>query len=183
MRPTTRPHILAVLLAVLAALGLVSSAAAQTDGRLSANGSGSAVVDGRVVVYGSNGGRNAQIRIEDRSGDASFIANGRPVTPKRTRKKSEFRYTGPATFVVSGTQVRIEITGDIPSLSVVGIGQFRLSGRGSFTLNDAFYPAWRGKQMSLAPPAASVRRGRRTQSAAQATVPVAPPPVPVPAAP
>lgn len=186
MRTTLRPHIAAVLLALLAALGVVSAAVAQSDGRLSASGSGSAVVDGRVVMYGALGGRNAQIRVEDRAGDASFMVNGRPVTAKRSRRKIEFRYSGPATFVISGSSLRAEITGDVSSLSVVGTGVFRLSGRGTFVLNDTYYPAWKGRTMTLDVPApASVRRDRRTTRSPGLGDPRPAPPaaVPIPAAP
>jgi hypothetical protein len=171
MRHTTRPQIIvaALIVAVLSLIAATTALGQAADGRLMATGSGNVVVDGRVVVFGTLSGRRAVLRVDDRAGDASVRLGNRALARSKGRR-GPVVFRGPGTFVVSGSSVRVTLRGEVPNLQLVGSGGIVLAGRGTFTLNDVFYPTWRGRAMRIEPPATAQRR--RVRRAAPAAPPV-----------
>ena len=166
-------HRLTSFLAALAAAaflttGIVVAADAPAPGlgaRLAADGSGQAQIDGNVMVaFGLVGGRNSAIVVSDRGGDAKVTLNGKEVGPTRVRERGKLRETkisgANGRFLISGSRIQLQIRGGQVSLSAVAIGTARLSGKGTYSLNDSPPAAWNGAEtLALNPDGKRRRRG------------------------
>lgn len=116
---------------------LFATAAAQTmDGRLQVDGSGSVAVDGKVAVIGAaSSRRNATLRVVDRLGDAQVSFNGITLTPRVVAGRREFRVRENGRFLVTGSAVSVDVSGDALSLSIAGVGTARLRGKGTMQVD------------------------------------------------
>ncbi len=121
------------------------------SGQLQANGTGSVILNGRLVAFGgitrvAGGGG---IRVRDRAGDATFTFDGTPV---RFDRRGSAAVRGSAgRFFVSGTAVRVTLVRVRVNLSSAGRGFARLRGRGLYRLNDGPRRRWRRRPVRIAP--------------------------------
>jgi hypothetical protein len=175
-------HRLTLFLAALAAAiflttGIVVAADPPPAGlgaRLAADGAGQAQIDGNVMVaFGLVGGRNSAIVVSDRAGDAKVTLNGKEVTPTRIRERGKLRETkisgANGRFLISGSRIQLQIRGGQISLSTVAIGTARLSGKGTYSLNDSPSAAWNGAQTITLTPDGKRRRRHSCAYCAPAT--------------
>jgi hypothetical protein len=150
-----------VFAALFAALSLTAGIAGAADpppaglgARLAADGAGQIQIDGNVMVaFGVVGGRNSGIIITDRGGDARVTVNGKEIAPTRTRERGKVRETringASGRFLISGSRIQLQIRGGQLSMSTAAIGTARLSGKGTYSLNDSPLAAWNGAQLAL----------------------------------
>lgn len=145
------------------------------DGRVAANGRGTAIFEGQMVLYGQVAGRRSPgIRVIDTTGDAQVVMNGSPVTPRRSGRYREFRMGYGGLFVISGSGLRVTITAERLNLSAAGAGQVRLAGSGSYSVNEQGPFRWNGRTfpMNVTPRRAPTQQ-RRSVAPVRTTSPVA----------
>jgi len=123
-------------------------AAIVPQGILGASGSGVFVLDGDAAVLGVVRGP-AVILLQDRAGDASLRVAGRVVRPTRTRAGSPFVTVRRIKlgsvrrrFLVSGSNMRLRVESADMTVNASGRFRVRLTGQGSYTVDDGSPQAW-----------------------------------------
>lgn len=132
--------------AALAVQPAVSAPAPQ--GILAASGRGVFILDGDAAVLGVARGP-ALIVVQDRAGDAMLRVGGRVVRPVRTRPGSPFVTIRRIRlgdvrrrFLVSGSDIRLRVESADMTLNASGRFRVRLTGQGSYTVDDGAPQAW-----------------------------------------
>jgi hypothetical protein len=145
------------LMLVLLVLPVAAGAAARDRHRdervpsahLEATGAGSMTVTGRLAVNGSIARRGSLV-VTDRAGDASAYLAGAPLRFDRRGQARVRRASG--ILYVTGSEVSVQVQSGDLTFAVAGVGRVRLSGDGTYTLNDEPEKAWSGSWIRLVPP-------------------------------